>query len=181
MKRKTRAEVILDIYDREAMGEVTPREIAIINEGLREEFGDGGVLAPVEIASILTDEDLPVRFDQIFNMSAPDDRYERLCASCIDLATLETAEASLSRLEGVIAELGGERRGEGHAMAVARRARDTARLACGSEDLNERERAEQSEIAEWFTIWMQTPQLFWSWLDLRKRSKDFRQAFAKDD
>ncbi len=181
MKRKTRAEVILDIYDREAMGEVTPREIAIINEGLRGEFGDGGVLAPVEIASILTEEDLPVRFEQIFSMSSQDDRYERLFSSCIDLSSLEAAEASLRRLDDLMAGLNGDRRGEEYALTIARRARARARVAVESEDLSERERAEQGEIAEWFTIWLQTPQLFASWLDLRKRSTPFRKAFPEDD
>ncbi|HMY75673.1 MAG TPA: hypothetical protein PLQ88_27880, partial [Blastocatellia bacterium] len=66
MKRLTKQEMVLEIYDREAMGEVTAREIAVINQGLIEEFGEGGAMAPAEIARILRAEDLPVRYEQIF-------------------------------------------------------------------------------------------------------------------
>ena len=38
-------------------------------------------------------------------------------------------------------------------------------------------RAEKEEIAQWFTIWLQTPELFFDWLALRKQSEDFRQRF----
>jgi len=53
MKRPTKQEMVLEIYDREAMGEVTAREIAIINQALVEEFGEGGAMPPAEIARIL--------------------------------------------------------------------------------------------------------------------------------
>ncbi len=41
MKRKTKREMVIEIYDREAMGEVTAREIAQISQGLIAEFGRG--------------------------------------------------------------------------------------------------------------------------------------------
>ena len=69
---------MLEIYDREAMGEVGAREIAQINRALIVELGEGGAMTPAEIARILVDEELPVRFDQIFAMSSPVERYQRL-------------------------------------------------------------------------------------------------------
>ncbi len=171
--------MILEIYDREAMGEVTPREIAIINRGLIEEFGEGGVLAPAEIASILIDEDLPVRFDQVFNMSSLDDRYEQLFSTAIDLSSLTSAEASLRRVQTLYAQLlrQADRRGTQYARAVAREAKEAARLAADNPRLDERVRLEQTEIAEWFTIWLQTPLLLDRWLELRKASADYRRTF----
>src|SRR5215207_9690846 len=99
MKRPTKQEMVLEIYDREAMGEVTAREIAIINQGLVEEFGEGGAMAPAEIARILRTEDLPVRFDQIFRMESPTDKYENLFGSLNRCGTVAEAEESLRRID----------------------------------------------------------------------------------
>lgn len=180
MKRKTKAQMVLEIYDREAMGEVTPHEIAIINRGLIEEFGEGGVLAPAEIASILIDEDLPVRFDQVFNMSAPDERYEQLFASVVDISNLASAEASIRRIHSLHSEMSrlGDRRGAEYARAVARNAKETARLASANSRLDQRLRREQGEIVEWLTIWLQTPDLFENWLEVRKSTADFHANFT---
>src|ERR1041385_4812891 len=99
MKRKTKREMVIEIYDREAMGEVTAREIAQINQGLVAEFGEGGAMAPAEIARVLTDEDLPVRYDQIFAMSTPFERYQHIFDNVLRCESLEATEASIRRLD----------------------------------------------------------------------------------
>src|SRR5262245_56265461 len=84
MKRKSKRELVLDIYDNEAMGEVTAREIAVINTALIEEYGEGGAMTPAEIARILHDEDLPVRFDQVFRMMTTTEKYENAFARFLE-------------------------------------------------------------------------------------------------
>ncbi len=59
------------------------------------------------------------------------------------------------------------------AMRVRRRATLIARNRKVAAD----KRAEKEEIAKWFTIWLQTPDLFFDWLALRRQSEDFRQLF----
>ncbi|HYY42970.1 MAG TPA: hypothetical protein VE775_09580, partial [Pyrinomonadaceae bacterium] len=44
----------------------------------------------------------------------------------------------------------------------------------------ERKRAEKAEIAEWFTVWLQTPELFQDWLGLRQRAPEFQQRFPPE-
>ncbi len=34
-----------------------------------------------------------------------------------------------------------------------------------------------AEIAEWLTLWMQSPEMFETWIDLRLSSADFRAKF----
>ena len=36
----------------------------------------------------------------------------------------------------------------------------------------------KEEIAHWFAIWLETPDAFFDWLDLRKQSPDFQRRFA---
>jgi Ni/Co efflux regulator RcnB len=40
-------------------------------------------------------------------------------------------------------------------------------------------RAEKVEIADWFRIWLETPDAFFDWLDVRKQSPDFRSRFPQ--
>jgi hypothetical protein len=35
------------------------------------------------------------------------------------------------------------------------------------------------EIANWFRIWLETPDAFFDWLDVRKQSSDFRRRFPQ--
>jgi hypothetical protein len=44
--------------------------------------------------------------------------------------------------------------------------------------LNQPQRAEQAEIAEWLKVWIQTPSLFEDWLELRRRAPDFKGRFG---
>ena len=179
MKRKSKAEMVLEIYDREAMGEVSRREIELINLGLIEEFGEGGILSPAEIASILTDEDLPVKFDEVFNMNTPEDRYEQLLSSIIDVSTLSAAEQSLQKLQSVHASLlhDHDRRGTQYTLQLARDTRNAALRDASNQDLTLRRQAELREIGEWFTIWLQSPSLLEHWLELRKATGEFRRLF----
>jgi hypothetical protein len=40
-------------------------------------------------------------------------------------------------------------------------------------------RAEKVEIAGWFRIWLETPDAFFDWLDVRKQSPEFRAKFPQ--
>jgi hypothetical protein len=181
MKRKSKKEMVLEIYDREAMGEVTAREIAIINQGLIDEFGDGGAMTPAEIARVLVDEDLPVRFDQVFRMSSLTEKYENLFEGLALNKSLAQAEESLRRIDELYRKFQrrGDRTGSRFARQTAMRARHNAVTLSQDPHLTAQKKAEQREIAEWFTIWLQTPDLFAQWLELRKATPDFKGTFEE--
>ncbi len=42
-------------------------------------------------------------------------------------------------------------------------------------------RAEKVEIATWFRIWLETPDAFFDWLDVRKQSPDFQAKFPQTE
>jgi hypothetical protein len=42
-------------------------------------------------------------------------------------------------------------------------------------------RAEKEEIAGWFRIWLETPDVFFDWLDVRKQSPEFRAKFPSEE
>lgn len=183
MKRPSKKELVLEIYDREAMGEVTAREIAVINQALVEEFGEGGAMTPAEIARVLVDEDLPVRFEQIFRMTTPTAKYENLFDGLSFNQSLEQAETSLSQIAALDRQFArlADRTGRRFARETALKAKQNALALTSSPTLTARQQDEQREIAQWFTVWLQTPDLFDEWLDLRKGSPDYRRSFGKID
>jgi hypothetical protein len=182
LKRRSKKEIVLEIYDREAMGEVTPREIAIINQGLIDEFGEGGAMTPAEIARILVDEDLPVRFDQIFRMATVTEKYEIIFEGLAINRSLSEAERSIGRIDELYRKFQqrGDPTGVRFARQTAQRAKQNASALSLSSHLTTDQRVLQAEIAGWFTIWLETPDLFDQWLELRKASPDFNAAFSKE-
>jgi len=174
MKRKSKRELVLDIYDNEAMGEVTAREIAVINQALIEEYGEGGAMTPAEIARILHDEDLPVRFDQVFRMMTTTEKYENAFARFLENDDLADAEKSIRGIDELYRKFkqAGDRAGMRFAFEAARTAKQNATELSRLPDLSAAQRLEQAEIAEWFAVWLQTPDLFTEWLGLRKASME---------
>ena len=179
MKRRTKKEMVLEIYDREAMGEVSPHEIAIINQGLIEEFGEGGAMTPAEIARILVDEDLPVRFDQVFRMTSLTEKYEFIFEGLAINKSLREAEKSLRRIDELYHKFlrVGDRTGVRFARQTALRAKSNALALSHSPKLDQNKRAEQAEFCRWLTIWLETPEIFPQWLELRKATAEFKEAF----
>lgn len=168
--------MVLEIYDREAMGEVTEREIRIIQEGLLEAFGEGGLLSPGEIARVLLDEQLPVRLDHVLRMGHLLDKYEEMFAGLAYPTTLPEAARSLRTIDARYREFRqqGDRTGMRYARQTAMRARQNA-LALTNHPIN---REVRQEIAQWFTIWLQTPDIFQTWLEIRQQQPAFRQLLG---
>jgi hypothetical protein len=100
-----------------------------------------------------------------------------------DQLHLKQAESLIKKLEKLRARF--ERTGDDETLrrirTLAISARQAATLRFQSKALVDAERAEQSEIAEWFGIWLQTPNLFTQWLELRKASPDFKKRFSGQD
>jgi len=56
-----------------------------------------------------------------------------------------------------------------------------AQMISRNSAVDERKRAEKAEIAEWFAIWLQQPEIFDDWLALRQRSPDFTARFGEPE
>ena len=181
MKRKNKREMVLDIYDREAMGEVTAREIAIINQALIEEYGEGGAMDPGEIARVLVDEDIPIRYGQIFRMATQAEKYENLVKHLPQLTSLERATASIFELDQLNRKFQrlNDRTGARYIRQAALRGKQAAERGAIDQTQTDRFRAEQAEIAQWLAVWLQTPDLFEQWLHLRQKTVDYRTKFTK--
>ena len=56
-----------------------------------------------------------------------------------------------------------------------------ARSLAANPRVQAQKRQEKQEIARWFQVWLETPDLFADWLALRKSSDEFHKLFGAGD
>ena len=97
----------------------------------------------------------------------------------IHIETLAGAETALAALEQRRQSLGpGDRATLEALQRAGRRVREKASLVVRNARTHSLVREEWEEIGSWFLIWLQNPDLFANWLELRKKSAEFRSRFA---
>jgi hypothetical protein len=73
----------------------------------------------------------------------------------------------------------GERAAVERVLEVARMGRRRAEMIARNHKVEPEKRAEKEEIMQWFKVWLETPDAFFDWLEVRKSSPDFQKRFAK--
>ena len=169
MTARTKKSVIRQYLERARPAHIGAEEAAAIRGELTRVLGPQARISQEYLLDVLAE--LGARVDAELG------GISREVLELLHFDTLEAAEATLHALDqryqtcrsrnepGLAEEC---RRG---AMRVRRRAALIARNRKVAAD----KRTEKEEIAQWFTIWLQTPDLFFDWLALRKQSEDFRK------
>ena len=106
-----------------------------------------------------------------------DPPYDGVFAGLLKFATFAEAEETLRGLEQLrlrYLELG-DRKGEGYCRELALLGRRRAEQIARNPRVAAARRLEKGEIALWFRIWLETPALFATWLELRRRTDEFRR------
>lgn len=94
----------------------------------------------------------------------------------IHIETLAAAETALTELDQ--RRQFADRAGLEALQRAGRRVREKAALVARNARAHPAVRAEWEEIGNWCLIWLQNPDLFANWLELRKKSAEFRTRFA---
>jgi len=107
-------------------------------------------------------------------------RYEEEFHDLLHFANLEEAEMCLVRLDELLRKFRAERERAAaeRVLEVARLGRRRAEMIARNTKVDAHKREEKKEILQWFKIWLDTPDAFFDWLELRKQSPDFQQRFA---
>jgi len=64
-------------------------------------------------------------------------------------------------------------------LNVARLGKRRAEMISRNHKVEPHKREEKVEIANWFRIWLETPDAFFDWLEVRKHSPEFRAKFPE--
>ena len=99
----------------------------------------------------------------------------------LEFHDLASAEQSLVRLDGIYREYSdaADRLGKQMVVALVKKGKLRARSLAANLRVQAPKRREKQEIASWFQVWLETPDLFADWLALRKSSAEFLELFGK--
>ena len=185
-KSRTKRDLMIEVWeflDCESVGAAELEEVA---RAVRERFGEGAVESPVRVARLLADEGAELRHAEVLEMDARwrgEDPYDAMFRNLLKFSDFAQAAASIRRLENLRRQFTRK-----HDQTGLRRVRETAlkgkqraQMIARNNAVDERKRAEKAEIAEWFTVWLQQPEIFDDWIELRQRSVDFRARFKEQE
>jgi hypothetical protein len=110
-----------------------------------------------------------------------EEQYEEEFEDLLHFKTLEDAEVSIMRLDELMRKFQahGEHAAVERVLGIARLGKRRAEMIARNHKVEPHKRAEKEEIAGWFRIWLETPDAFFDWLDVRKQSSDFRAKFPE--
>ncbi len=179
-RTRTRRDLIIAVWEELDCESVGSSELEEIQRALTEEFGSGGVLSPAAIARVVADEGAVLRHPEVFECDfnwREENLRKAQSGKDLDFSDLSSAFASLVKLEERrLQQPANESASLGEIVSAAR---DEALLQARSKVIDKELRERQKEIANWLTVWLQSPALFSDWLDLRRRSPEFLKKFVR--
>jgi hypothetical protein len=94
--------------------------------------------------------------------------------------TLDAAEQTLLDIHGRFCRYRnqGDREGLERCREIILKGKKRALMISRNKKVYTDKRQEKAEIAQWFTVWLQTPDIFVDWLALRKQSPEFQDRFG---
>ena len=182
-KARTKRDLMIEVWEHLDCESVGAKELEKIAAAVRERFGEGAVESPAALARLLADEGAELRHAEVLELDArwrAADPYEAMFRNVLKFSDFKQAAASLKRLENLRRQFVRSKDEEGlrRVRETALKGKRRAQMIARNPAVDERKRAEKSEIAEWFTIWLRQPEIFETWRELRQSSPDFRARFS---
>jgi hypothetical protein len=172
----TKKALILEVAQGLAKQRYTPAEIEQIRRQLIVHLGEKGKTSADYIVSVLEEAGMRVVWS---TRSDTEGRYEEEFSDLLHFSTLDEAEMCLVRLDELLRKflLESDQPAAERVREVARLGRRRAEMISRNHKVDAHKRAEKEEIAHWFGIWLDTPDAFFDWLEVRKQSPDFQKQF----
>ena len=191
-RARTKRELIITAWDDLGRIRVGASELRKIQSSIHDQFGAGAVESPAVIARVLADAGAELRHPEVIEFDARW-RHAKIKGEAKRFRGFEAfvaggplrlkqAEAFIKRLAEVRdrSEQAGDKDTLQRARKIAVDARQVVESLAKNPALDQLTRTEQAEIAEWLAVWLQTPNLFREWLELRLRSPEFRNKFLTE-
>jgi len=156
----------------------TAAEIDQLRRKLLADHGSEGKTGSDYIADVLQSAGWKVALTQ---QEEAEDQFEEEFEDLLHFKTLGDAEVSLMRLDELLRRFRahGENAAAERVMEIGRLGKRRAEMIARNHKVEAHKRAEKQEIASWFRIWLENPDAFFDWLDVRKQTPEFREKFPK--
>ena len=160
-----RDEFIVEVWEGLGKDVVSGSELSLIEEAVGERFGSA--ISPASIARVLADHGAQLGHPEILQADTRwRERQSLFSADDLEFGNVEAAMKLINKIE----QLGSD---------PARR--ESLRQSVRSfkfelDSLSSRNQL-AAEVSQWLTVWLQNPQIFAEWLDLRQNTAEFRERF----
>ncbi len=173
----TKKAMILEAAEQLGVQKFTPAEVEQIRRRLIANLGGEGKTSADYVMSVLEESGRRVVWS---TRSDTEGKYEEEFADLLHFSSLEEAEMCLIRLDELLRKFTGEheRAAVERVKEIGRLGRRRAEMIAHNHKVDPAKRAEKLEIAHWFAIWLETPDAFFDWLEVRKQSPEFRKNFG---
>jgi hypothetical protein len=172
-KSRAKNDLIIEVWEFLDCESVGAKEIFAIEQAVREQFGDGAVDNPMIIARLLADEGAELRHPEIMELHVKhqkSDPYDSMLRGVLKTANLRQTLTTIKDLENFRRKFLGDKDKKGLHRVRGLALRGKTEAAAKGTD-------EQHEIAAWLSLWLETPELFETWVKVRMKSADFRNKF----
>jgi hypothetical protein len=180
---RTKKDLMIEVWEKLDCESVGAPEIEAIETAIAAHFGASAVESPMRIARLLADEGATLRHAEIMELWVgrfSDRPHEAEFRNLLKLDDLDAALRSVTNVENLRRKFiaAGDRDGVRLLRDEVLDAKTRARTASRDRSNTPASRSVNAEIAEWLTIWLQSPEIFGQWVKLRRGTSEFKLKFA---
>lgn len=181
---RTKKDLIIEVWEKLDCESIGAKEIEAIEIVVREKYGHGAVESPMRIARLLADEGAELRHAEIMELDVlrrMESPYDAIFRNVLKFSDFKQTVISIRQLENLRRKFSAENDKEGLRLVreTALKGKNRALMIAGNDKVEEPKRDEKREIAEWFTLWLQSPEIFEHWISLRQKSAEFKSKFPE--
>jgi hypothetical protein len=180
-EKATKKQRILELAARMRLKRASGRELRSVQAAIARQYGAQNRPSLAYIASILEKAGIGVQ-SAITPAAAMPEPYATRLKDVLHFSTLAAAEDSLAALDRLYHEFrqAGDHEGQKWARALALQGKWRARAQAANPNVAAEKRSEKREIANWFQVWLETPELFPGWLAVRKQTEEFKRLAGEE-
>lgn len=103
--------------------------------------------------------------------------YRELLTGILSFSDFAAAEETIRKLESLRENYrnAGDKRGMEYCRQIALLGRRRAEMISRNTRVSIEKRMQKQEIADWFRVWLENPEIFENWLALRKNTEEFQR------
>lgn len=180
---RTKSDLVIEVWEKLDCESVGRAEIEAIETAVESVFGAGAVDPPMAIARFLSDEGAHLRHSEIMQLyleRAGETAFDIALRNASDFSSIPTSIASIRRLDNLREKLAADndKRSLNDLRQSVLEFRNELQEQAARERTAEEVRRLAAEIDEWLSHWLKTPEMFFTWIELRQNSPDFKEKFG---
>jgi len=111
-----------------------------------------------------------------------DPPYDKALKGILSFSSFADAEETLNRLDNLCKSYraGNDKKGINYCRQIALLGRRRAEFISRNKKVRLQKRFQKREVASWFTIWLESPEIFKDWLSLRKATREFQKLLETE-